>query len=169
MHHSLHLKETVYVIYGVKNDNISALLLLEVNPSESSSVWGEHLEKLRKRGVERIDLIVADGLPNFAKKAKNHYPEADIQRCVVHLQRNILNKIRLRDKQAFALDLKHLFDNFDEKSTKPEVFRKIMELKNKWRGMYDKVLEKLSEERIQDYFTYIKYLPEVKRMIYTTN
>ena len=35
--------------------------------------------------------------------------------------------------------------------------------------MYDKVLEKLSEERIKDYFTYIDYPVEVRRMIYTTN
>ena len=32
-------KEAVYVIYGVKDDNTRELLLLEVNPSESSTVW----------------------------------------------------------------------------------------------------------------------------------
>ena len=60
-------KEAVYVIYGVKDDNTRELLLLEVNPTESSSVWAEYLAKLRKRGVEQIDLIVADGLPHFAE------------------------------------------------------------------------------------------------------
>lgn len=34
-------KEAVYIIYGVKDDNTRELLLLEVNPSESSSIWGE--------------------------------------------------------------------------------------------------------------------------------
>ncbi|MEM9569695.1 MAG: transposase, partial [Bacteroidota bacterium] len=53
-----------------------------VNPSESSNVWGEYLEKLRKRGFEQVDLIVVDGLSYFAKEAKNHYPKADIQKCV---------------------------------------------------------------------------------------
>ena len=80
-------KEAVYVIYGVKDDNTRELLLLEVNPTESSSVGAEYLAKLRKRGVEQIDLIVADGLPHFAEEAQKHYPEADIQRCVVHLER----------------------------------------------------------------------------------
>ena len=162
-------KEAVYVIYGVKDDNTRELLLLEVNPSESSKVWGEYLEKLRKRGVEQVDLIVADGLPHFADEAKKYYPEADIQRCVVHLQRDMLNKIRPKDKQEFALDLKQVFNNFDKTSTKSEALGKIMTLKNKWKGMYDKVLQKLSEERIQDYLTYIEYPVEVRRMIYTTN
>ena len=162
-------KEAVYIIYGVKDDNTRELLLLEVNPTESSSVWGEYLTKLRKRGVEQIDLIVADGLPHFAEEAKKHYPEADIQRCVVHLERNILNKIRPKDKAKFALDLKQVFNNFEKTSTKEQAVEKIEKLKNTWKGMYDKVLEKLSEERIKDYFTYIDYPVEVRRMIYTTN
>ena len=117
-------KEAVYVIYGVKDDNTRELLLLEVNPSESSVIWGEYLTKLRARGVEQIDLIVADGLPHFADEAKKHYPEADIQRCVVHLQRNILNKIRPRDKTAFALDLKEIFNNFEDRHRQEECLKR---------------------------------------------
>ncbi len=162
-------KEAVYVMYGVKEDNTRELLLLEVNPSESSTVWGEYLEKLRKRGVEQIDLIVADGLRYFAEEAKKYYPEADIQRCVVHFQRYIMNKIRPKDKKEFALDLKHVFNNFDITSTKSKALDKIKQLKNKWGSMYGKVLEALSEERIQDYLTYIEYPVEVRRSIYTTN
>ena len=162
-------KEAVYVIYGVKDDNTRELLLLEVNPSESSTVWGEYLTKLRQRGVEQVDLIVADGLPHFADEAKKHYPEADIQRCVVHLQRNILNKIRPKDKTEFALDLKEVFNNFETTSSRENAIGKLKRLQNKWKGMYNKELNKLSEERIEDYLTYIAYPVEVRRMIYTTN
>ena len=35
---SSYSKEAVYVIYGVKEDNTRELLLLEVNPKESSGV-----------------------------------------------------------------------------------------------------------------------------------
>ena len=162
-------KEAVYVIYGVKEDNTRELLLLEVNPTESSGVWAEYLAKLRKRGVEQIDLIVADGLPHFAEEAKKHYPEADIQRCVVHLERNILNKIRPRDKAQFASDLKQVFNNFESTSTKEQAMEKVKKIKRDWGGMYSKVLNRLSEEKLRDYLTYIDYPVEVRRMIYTTN
>ena len=162
-------KEAVYVIYGVKEDNTRELLLLEVNPTESSGVWAEYLAKLRKRGVEQIDLIVADGLPHFAEEAKKHYPEADIQRCVVHLERNILNKIRPRDKAQFASDLKQVFNNFESTSTKEQAMEKVKKIKSDWGGMYSKVLNRLSEEKLRDYLTYIDYPVEVRRMIYTTN
>ena len=130
---------------------------------------GEYLTKLRERGVEQVDLIVADGLPHFADEAKKHYPEADIQRCVVHLQRNILNKIRPKDKAEFALDLKEIFNNFETTSTKEHAMEKIKKLRDKWKGMYDRELDKLSEERIEDYLTYIAYPVQVRRMVYTTN
>ncbi|MEM9738217.1 MAG: transposase [Bacteroidota bacterium] len=78
----------------VKDDNTRELLLLEVNPTESSKVWGEYLDKLRKRGVEQVDLIVSDSIPHFSEEASKRYPAANIQKCVVHLQRNLLNKVR---------------------------------------------------------------------------
>lgn len=163
-------KEVVYVIYGVKEDNSRELLLLEVNPTEGSSMWGEYLEKLRQRGVKQLDLIVADGIEGFADIARRHYPEADVQRCVVHLQRNILNKVRPRDKGSFSHDLKMAFNNFDKDSSKEEALKKLNQLVETWKDSYGKILAKLiDEEFISDYLTYIDYPVEVRRMIYTTN
>ncbi len=162
-------KEAVYVIYGVKDDNTRELLLLEVNPSESSSVWSEYLMKLKERGLQQVDLIVADGLPHFAEEAKKHYPEADVQRCVVHLERNILNKVRPKDKAKFASELRQVFNNFESSDTKSQAMQKIEAFRHKWKNMYGKVLERLSEERTRDYLTYIDYPVAVRRMIYTTN
>ncbi len=163
-------QEAVYVIYGVKEDNTRELLLLEVNPTEGSTVWGEYLKKLRDRGVEQIDLIVADGLPGFAEVARRYYVDADIQRCVVHLQRHMLNKVRPRDKEAFAYDLKAAFNHFEKESTKEEALERLKELVQRWRSHYGAMLDKLIEEEyILDYLSYIDYPVEVRRMIYTTN
>lgn len=163
-------KEAVYIMYGVKDDNTRELLLLEVNPTEGSTMWGEYLNKLKDRGVEQVDLIVADGLPGFAEVARKYYPEADIQRCVVHLQRNLLNKIRPRDKERFAYDLKGAFNNFEKDASKEEAMKKLRRVADEWEDSYGKVVEKLrAEEYIIDYLTYIDYPVEVRRMIYTTN
>ena len=163
-------KEAVYVICGVKEDNTRELLLVEVNPTESSGVWEEYLMKLKKRGVEQIDLIVADGLVGFADAAKKQYPESDVQRCVVHLQRGILNKIRPKDKETFAYDLKEAFNEFDKDSSKSSAQAKLRLIVEKWGSSYEKVLDKLlDDDFIGDYLTYIDYPVAVRRMIYTTN
>jgi len=163
-------KEAVYVMYGVKEDNKRELLLLEVNPTEGSNMWGEYLTKLKQRGVEQIDLMVADGIVGFDEAVSKYYPKAALQRCVVHLQRNLLNKVRPRDKQSFSYDLKDAFNNFDKDSSKEEAFKKLEKVALSWKDAYPAIANKLLEkESMQDYLTYIAYPVEVRRMVYTNN
>ena len=162
--------EAVYVIYGVKDDNSRELLLLEVNPTEGSRMWGHFFEKLKTRGVEQIDLVVGDGLVGLSESVHRHFPESDVQRCVVHLQRHLLNQIRPRDKAAFAYDLKGVFNNFDSNASLELGMSKLKEFVSEWEKTYPLVVNKLlKEEYILEYFTYIDYPVEVRRMIYTNN
>ena len=158
-------KEAVYVMYGVKDDNTRELILLETNPTESSTVWGEYLKKLNKRGLEQVDLIVADGLMYFVDEVKKCFPGTDFQKCVVHLQRNMLNKVRAKDKEEFGKDLKNIFNNFETVSTKEKCKEKIKLFVEKWREIY-KIVSKLKEDdNIENYITYIDYPIDVRRMI----
>lgn len=162
-------KEAVHVIYGVKDDNTRELLLLEVNPTESHNIWGEYFQKLQKRGVNEVDLIVADGLPGLSDTARFCFPGADFQRCVVHKQRNILNKVRPRDKQAVSDDIKEVFNNFDSSATLEAAKNKLEKFCETWRDGYPNIVKSLQTEDINDYFTYIQYPTEIRRMVYTTN
>jgi len=162
-------KEAVYVIYGVKDDNTRELLLLEVNPTESHNVWGDYFTKLKQRGINEVDLIVADGLPGLSDTARQHFIGSDFQRCVVHKQRNILNKIRPKEKAEVANDIKIVFNNFENTSTMAEAEKKLEDFCNKWKDAYPNIAKSLQSEEIKDYFTYVNYPTEVRRMIYTTN
>jgi len=163
-------KEAAYVIYGVKEDNTRELLLIESNPTEGSSMWGEYFEKLKKRGVEQIDLVVADGLTGLADAVRQRYPNSDFQKCVVHLERSILNKVRPKDKQEIAEDLKKVFNNFGETSTKQQAIQKAKQFTDKLEHTYPNIAKKFhDEELLLDYFTYIGYDESIRRMVYTTN
>jgi putative transposase len=163
-------KEAVFLMYGLKEDNTRELLLIEVNPTEGSSTWGEYLTKLKKRGVEHIDLFVADGIVGFDQVVSKYYPKAALQRCVVHLQRNLLNKVRPRDKESFAYDIKDAFNNFVKDASKEEAFKKLEKVALSWKDAYPAIANKLlDKESMQDYLTYIAYPLEVRRMIYTNN
>ena len=58
-----------------------------------------------QRGVKDINLFVCDGLSGIENSITNSFPKADIQLCTVHLKRNILNKIKPRDKKTVAAEL----------------------------------------------------------------
>lgn len=162
-------REAVYVAYGVRKDLKRELLALSINPTESAREWGEIWEKLKKRGVEKIDLIIADGLTELEEETTRVFPDSQFQKCVIHKMRNILNKTRPQDKNEMAKDLKKVFDNFDENSTLEKAMRKVVDLREKWKEKYSRLDRFFKEETIEYYFTYLRFNPKVRRMIYTTN
>lgn len=163
-------KEGVFVAYGVREDNKRELLILDVNPTESAEYWGELLKELKEqRGVETVDLFVADGLKNLEDEVKKVYPKADFQKCVFHRMKNFTNRTAPKDKAAVSEDLKKVFDNFSSDATVEKALKKKDDFLKKWGGKYPSFNDLLAEENTEYYFTYIKYAPEVRRMIYTTN
>ena len=130
----------------MKEGNTREVLLVEVNPTESSTVWEEHLQSLKHRGVEQVDLIVADGLSGFSQVARKHLPGSDIQRCVVHLQRRLLRKVRPKDKEAFSRAIKEAFNNFETISIQESAQEKLRIFASKWQESYGRVVNQLAEE-----------------------
>lgn len=161
-------KEGIFIAFGVREDNRRELLCLSQNPTESAEFWKELLQDLKeKRGVEQIDLFVADGLKNLENIFLEIYPQGEFQKCVIHKQRNILNKVRPKDKREVAEDLKEVFNNFDKDATIEKALKKKDEFVEKWKTKYPNLKNHFKE--IEYYFTYIKFDYRIRRMIYTTN
>jgi len=161
-------KEGIFIAFGVREDNRRELLCLSQNPTESAEFWKELLQELKeKRGVEKIDLFVADGLKNLENVFLEIYPQGEFQKCVVHKQRNILNKTRPKDKKEIGEDLKEIFNNFEENDTIEKALKKVNNFLKKWKIKYPNFKNHFKE--IEYYFTYIKFNSRVRRMIYTTN
>lgn len=162
-------KEPVHIIYGVRDNNKRELLDLAVNPTESANSWGESFQRLSKRGIKQIDLIVADGLQGLEDEVHKHFPGAIFQKCVVHKMRNILNCIRPKEKQAVADDLKELFNNFDKEASIAHAMSKKDAFIIKWQAKYPDIAKFFKEEVNEYYFNYIQFPCQVRKMIYTTN
>lgn len=162
-------KEPVHIVYGVRDDNKRELLDIMVNPTESATSWGESFQRLTKRGINKIDLIVADGLKDLEDEVHKYFPGTVFQKCVVHKMRNVLTKVRPKDKLDVANDLKNVFDNFDKTSTIEEALIKKDNFIEKWQAKYPDIAGFFKEEVNEYYFNYIKFSCKVRKMIYTTN
>ena len=68
----------MHIVYGVRKDNKRELLGISINPTESSSSWTESLIKLKQRGVNQIDLVVADGLNGLEQEIQKGFPGTHI-------------------------------------------------------------------------------------------
>lgn len=102
-------KEAFYVVLGVKEDRTREVLAISHQPTESATGWEMLLEELKQRGVESIGLIVADGLSGLENGVCKVYPSADFQRCVTHVKRRLLARVRTEDKPVLAEDLRQVF------------------------------------------------------------
>ena len=55
-----------------------------------------------------VDLLVCDGLSGIENTLADTFPQADLQLCTVHLKRNIVNKVKPRDKKQVMEELKQI-------------------------------------------------------------
>ncbi|WP_191983148.1 IS256 family transposase, partial [Lentilactobacillus sunkii] len=101
-------KEAVHIAIGIRPDGTKEVLNYLVAPTESTGIWTELLGTLIKQGVKDVLLFVADGLVGLDEGLSRHFPKAKRQRCLVHVGRNLMNKVRVKDRKAVINDFKQV-------------------------------------------------------------
>lgn len=98
------------VAYGVGASGHRQLLGITIGPRESEEGWADLLQQLVGRGLRGVQLVVADGHAGLAAAVRHQLPEARLQRCVVHLERNAFAKAPRKLWKRLGRELRHLFD-----------------------------------------------------------
>jgi putative transposase len=98
------------VAYGVGASGHRQLLAVTIGPRESEEGWADLLQQLVDRGLRGVELVVADGHAGLAAAVRHQLPEAKLQRCVVHLERNAFAKAPRKLWKRLGRELRHLFD-----------------------------------------------------------
>jgi putative transposase len=98
------------VAYGVDTTGHRRLLGVSIGTEESEQSWSELLGQLCERGLGGVELVIADEHRGLANAVRRLLPEAQRQRCVVHLERNVLAKVPHRLRSRVAKQLRSIFD-----------------------------------------------------------
>ena len=102
------------VAMGIELTGKKVMLDFEEGCSENSTVVGELIERLKKRGIDSSDekrlLVVRDGSKAIKKAVKKHWASAVQQECLVHMQRKTRQKLRVRDRADFDTYCSNLRD-----------------------------------------------------------
>lgn len=96
---------------GVTAAGHRLILSLQSGDKESSSTWREFFKDLKVRGLDgqHVVLGVMDGLPGLEKVFREEFAGAKVQRCQVHVARNVLAKVPKKSKQQVADDMRSIF------------------------------------------------------------
>ena len=88
----------VLAVIGVNQDGYKTVLALQQGDKESASNWRELFKDLKERGLDSasVELAVMDGLAGLEKVFKEEFSQAKVQRCQVHVARNVLAFVCLR-------------------------------------------------------------------------
>jgi transposase-like protein len=97
------------VAYAVAADGHRQLLGVTIGAEESEDSWSELLTQLIERGLNGVQLVIADEHRGLANAVRRQLPEARRQRCTVHLERNVLTKVPQRLRGRVAKELRGIF------------------------------------------------------------
>ncbi len=118
-------------------DGKRTLLAVTIGAQESEASWSDLLSQLTKRGLTGVKLVVADDHKGIAAAVRTHLPEAERQRCMVHMQRNILSKTPTRIRPRFAKEVSNVFKADSIKDAK----KRLAELEMTWGKQLPEAIE----------------------------
>ena len=157
-------KLAAYVILGINTEGKKEVLTISVGDNESAKYWLSVMNELKNRGVKDVLIICADGLTGIKEAIAAAFPKTEYQRCIVHQVRNTLKYVPDKDRQAFATDLKTIYQATDEKKALAALER----VTEKWTPKYPNSMKRWKDnwDAISPIF---KFSTTVRTVIYTTN
>jgi putative transposase len=156
----------VLVVIGVTQQGMKLVLAIQMGDKESASTWRELFKDLKGRGLagHGIQLGIMDGLAGLEKVFSEEFPEARIQRCQVHVARNVLAKVPRRIKKPLADDLRSIF--YASSQEKAGEFFEL--LKQKWGAEVPSAVATL-ERSLKSCLTFFSFPEEEWISLRTTN
>lgn len=156
----------VLAAIGVTEDGTKLVLSLQSGDKESATNWREFFKDLKSRGLDgtSVQLGIMDGLPGLEKVFGEEFPNAKVQRCQVHVARNVLAKVPHKLKKAVADDLRSIF-YASSKEKADEFYRLFYE---KWNKELPSAVKSLSQS-IDACLTFFKFPEEEWISLRTSN
>lgn len=153
-----------YLMLGISISGQKECLGIWIGQNESSKFWLGLLNELRNRGVNDVLIFAVDGLTGFPEAIHAAYPEADVQRCIVHQIRNSLGQMAWKDRKAAATSLKSIYTA----PTEEEGLKALDRFEEEWGKKYPQVARSW-RNNWAELSAFFRYPAEVRKLIYTTN
>jgi len=158
------VKKAVYIALAIRLDGQKEALRMWVERNEGSKFWLGILNGLKNRGVGDILITAVDGLTGFPEAINAVFPKTEVQPCIVHMVRNSVKYVPYKDRKAVAADLREIClgpvggrGPGRPRSVRLEMGREI-----------PRDLEIVGGRR-NGVAPYMKFPPEIRWAIYTTN
>ena len=158
------LSRAAYIVLGVTVEGYKDILSITVGANETSKFWLGMLNDLKNRGVQDVLFFCVDGLPGFKDAIQAVFPQAQIQRCVIHMLRNSFKYVNYNDLKKFSADFKAVYNAPNESAALSE----LETIKEKWGKKYPYAISNW-ENNWEDVSSFFQFSGDIRRIMYTTN
>jgi len=157
-------KKAIYLALAIRLDGQKEILGLWIEKNEGAKFWMGILNEIKNRGVQDCLIAAVDGLTGFPDAINAVFPETEVQLCMVHMVRNSVKYISYKDRKDVTADLKEIYlaPSTDAAETALERFAE------KWDNKYP-AISKSWRNRWNEVIPFMKFSPEIRKAIYTTN
>ena len=157
-------REAVYISVGIKPNGNKEIIDYRIAPVENLEVWSEMIADFKERGLEQVELFLSDGFVGIKDMLKQYYPKSKFQRCLIHIMRNISQKVRVTDRAEILNAFKQVHKQTNQKEAETVLHAFYEAYGSKYSRMI-KDLRKLEEDMLVCY----QYPKQIRPSIYSTN
>jgi len=159
-------KVPVLVAIGVSVDGHRTVLGLQAGDKESASSWRELFKDLKRRRLDgsTVTLGIMDGLTGLERVFMEEFPNAKVQRCQLHVARNVLAKVPRKLKKTIGDEIRSIF----YASSKKKALEFFQQFKARWQKEMPSAVKCL-ENSLEACLTYLRFPEEEWICLRTTN
>ena len=155
----------IYLVIGLTRDGKKRILSCMVKPGrENLEDWKTVLRGLVERGLRRVMIFIQDDFSGLHPISQGFFPNADIQLCAVHMQRNAKTHLSKTDTAEFQQRWRAIKASWDVEVGN----RQFEELCDRFIKSYPTWIGELRKKRAH-YLAFLKYPEAMRKSFSTTN
>lgn len=155
----------IYLAVGLGRDGKKRVLSCTIKIGrENLEDWKSVLRQLLERGLRRVLLVIQDDFSGLLPITKSLFPRADVQLCVVHMQRNAKTHLSKADAAEFQQRWRALRASWNSQ-VGAALFEELCQRFDK---NYPAFIAELRKKRLH-YLAFLDYPEAIRRSLSTTN
>jgi putative transposase len=155
----------IYLAVGLCRDGKKRVLSCVPKPGrENLEDWKAIYRGLFERGLRRVMIVIHDDFTGLLPISQSLFPQADVQLCAVHMQRNAKNHLSKTDAIEFQQRWRAIKSSWDVEVGN----RQFEELCDRFAKSYPTWIAELRKKR-QHYLAFLKYPEYMRKSFSSTN
>jgi len=160
-------KAVVYTVVGIDTNAQKSLLgYYSFFGNENKSTWMEVFQDLINRGLKKVLMFISDDFNGISEVIKAYFPYSDIQKCTVHLSRNIYKHMKKEDASFVNKKIKEIKYSCDTYEKGLSIFQ--TEIIEKFKNHYPTYIKYLNSKK-EEFLAFLKYPETIRKLINSTN